>query len=81
MNETQKILEADIAITATAVRVPVFMSHSEAVNIETEKAVDVDMFRKLLTDFDGVTVMDDPAQRVSNSSICSWQRRCLCWSN
>ncbi len=59
--ETNKILEADIAITATAVRVPVFISHSEAVNIQTEKPISVDDVKQCLTDFPGVTVQDNTA--------------------
>ncbi len=59
--ETNKILEADIAITATAVRVPVFISHSEAVNIQTEKPISVEDVKKCLTDFPGVTVQDNTA--------------------
>ena len=61
INETQKILEADIAITATAVRVPVFVSHAEAVNIETETPLAATEVRALLAAFDGVTVEDDIA--------------------
>ena len=48
-----------IAISATAVRVPVFVSHAESVNIQTEKPVSVSEFRTLLTSFPGVTVFDD----------------------
>tara|TARA_B100001989_G_scaffold251905_1_gene232316 strand:+ start:2209 stop:3225 length:1017 start_codon:yes stop_codon:yes gene_type:complete len=62
INETQKILESSIAISATAVRVPVFVSHAEAVNIETQKPVDVATFKQLLADFPGVQVLDDPAE-------------------
>ena len=59
INETQKILETTIPITATAVRVPVFVSHSESVNIQTEDYVSPEKFRDLLFDFPGVTVLDD----------------------
>ncbi|MBE33336.1 aspartate-semialdehyde dehydrogenase [bacterium] len=59
INETQKILETEIPITATAVRVPVFVSHSEAVNIQTDKPVSVEKCRELLTNFPGVTVLDN----------------------
>lgn len=57
--ETQKIMEADIALTATCVRVPVFFGHSEAVWIETEKALAPDAARKLLKNAPGVTLLDD----------------------
>ena len=62
--ETQKILEADIAITATTVRVPVFVGHSEAVNVETEALLSVTEVRMLLDHFSGVQVVDDPEKGV-----------------
>jgi len=50
VNETRKIMEDDsIRVTATTVRVPVFYSHSEAVNIETEKKVTAEEVRKILS--------------------------------
>lgn len=64
INETQKILETEISITATAVRVPVFVSHSEAVNIQTEKPVSPEKFRELLTAFQGVSVLDDIQEKA-----------------
>jgi len=61
-NETRKILADDsVQVTATAVRVPVFRCHSEAVNIETEKELpDVAQIREILRKAPGVTVVDDP---------------------
>ncbi len=60
VNETRKIFEDDsIRVTATAVRVPVFVSHSESVNIETEKPIDPDDVRALLSKAPGVKVVDD----------------------
>lgn len=61
VNETRKILEADIRVTATTVRVPVFYSHSESVNIETEKKLTVAKARELLAAASGVELVDDPA--------------------
>ena len=62
VNETRKILEDDsIGVTATTVRVPVFYSHSESVNIETEKKITEDEVRELLSKAPGVTVLDDPS--------------------
>ena len=62
VNETRKILEDDsIRVTATTVRVPVFYSHSESVNIETEKKITQDEVRELLSKAPGVTVLDDPS--------------------
>jgi len=63
VKETQKIMGDDsIEITATCVRVPVFFSHSEAVNIETEKKLTADEARDLLRSAPGVRVIDDPAE-------------------
>ena len=56
--ETKKIISPDIDLTATCVRVPVFVGHSEAVNIEFEKPVTVKQARTALDDFDGVLVVD-----------------------
>lgn len=59
-NETKKILDPAIKLTATAVRVPVVGGHSEAVNIEFENDFDLAEVRKLLHDTPGVVVKDDP---------------------
>ena len=62
VHETRKILDdASIRISATAVRVPVFVGHSEAVWIETEKKLSADEARELLRKAPGVVVMDEPA--------------------
>ena len=61
MDETVKIMGADIAVTATAVRVPVFYGHSEAVNITFAGDMDADRARDLLAEADGICVVDDPA--------------------
>ncbi|MEE9355694.1 MAG: aspartate-semialdehyde dehydrogenase [Methylococcaceae bacterium] len=58
--ETQKILGDDkIKINATAVRVPVFYGHSEAVHIETKEKIDAKKARKLLNNASGVKVIDE----------------------
>lgn len=59
-NETKKILDPSINVTATAVRVPVVGGHSESVNIEFEKDFDLAEVRKLLHDQSGITLKDDP---------------------
>jgi aspartate-semialdehyde dehydrogenase len=64
VNETLKIMEADIRVTATTVRVPVFYGHAESVNIETGKKLVVDDARKLLKNAPGVKLVDDPAKGV-----------------
>ena len=62
VHETRKILgDASIRISATAVRVPVFVGHSEAVWIETEKKLSAGEARELLRKAPGVVVMDEPA--------------------
>lgn len=57
--ETQKILDPKIKVTATTVRVPVFISHSEAVNIEMGKKVSVKKAMNLLNNAPGIEVIDD----------------------
>jgi aspartate-semialdehyde dehydrogenase len=57
--ETKKILDRDIKLTATAVRVPVKGGHSEAVNIEFENDFDLNEVRKTLHEMDGVTLKDN----------------------
>ncbi len=59
-NETKKILDPSINVTATAVRVPVVGGHSEAVNVEFENDFDLAAVRKLLHDSPGITLKDDP---------------------
>ena len=59
-DETKKILDPAIKLTATAVRVPVVGGHSEAVNIEFENDFDLAEVRKLLHDTQGVVLKDDP---------------------
>ncbi len=62
IDETRKILRAPhIAITATAVRVPVVGGHSEAVNVEFENPFELFMVRNLLQAMPGVVVQDDPS--------------------
>lgn len=59
-NETKKILDPTIHVTATAVRVPVVGGHSEAVNVEFEIDFDLADIRKILHDTEGITLKDDP---------------------
>ena len=58
-NETKKILDKKIGLTATCVRVPVKTSHSESVNIEFENEYDLEMVRKILTNAPGCKVFDE----------------------
>ncbi|MEM1399442.1 MAG: aspartate-semialdehyde dehydrogenase [Pseudomonadota bacterium] len=59
--ETKKILDPKIKVSATCVRVPVFISHSEAVNLEFENDITVDAAREALREAPGVTVIDHRA--------------------
>jgi aspartate-semialdehyde dehydrogenase len=58
MAETKKILDPKIKLTATCVRVPVFIGHSEAVNIEFEKPISADEAREILRSAPGCLVID-----------------------
>lgn len=63
VNETRKIFEDDsIQITATCVRVPVVIGHSECVNIKTKKKISVARVRDLLSAFPTVKVVDNPSK-------------------
>jgi aspartate-semialdehyde dehydrogenase len=61
MVETKKILDSKIKVTATCVRVPVFIGHAEAVNIQFSKEVSANDARKILRDAPGVSVIDHRA--------------------
>ena len=62
INETRKILgKKEMNITATCVRVPVMVGHSESVNIEFDKKVNPAEVKDALRSFKGITVVDDPA--------------------
>ena len=56
--ETQKIMDKDIQVSATCVRVPVFIGHGEAVNIEFEKEISEDKVRETLKNSSGISVVD-----------------------
>ena len=57
--ETKKIVDKSIKVTATCVRVPVFIGHSEAVNIEFEEYLDESEAREILRTAPGIVVVDD----------------------
>ena len=61
MVETKKILDPAITVTATCVRVPVFIGHAEAVNIEFERPIDEDEAREALKNAPGIVVLDHRA--------------------
>ena len=58
-NETKKILDEKIDLTATCVRLPISVSHSESVNIQFEKSFTLEKVRDLLNSFDGCKVIDE----------------------
>lgn len=58
--ETKKILDPRIEVSATCVRVPVFVGHSEAVNVEFESPLGPEEAREILREAEGVVVVDDP---------------------
>ena len=65
IEETKKILEdAALKVTATAVRVPIFNSHSESVNVELVKPFEIEAVKALLKASPGIVLQDDPANSV-----------------
>ncbi len=60
-NETKKILDDKIDLTATCVRLPVLISHSESVNIEFEKSYSLEKVKEVLDNFEGCKVIDERA--------------------
>jgi aspartate-semialdehyde dehydrogenase len=70
VNETRKILgHPDLKVTATTVRVPVFDSHSESINVEFEKPFDIEELKQDLASFEGLILQDDPANNVYPMAI------------
>ncbi len=64
VHETVKIMgDPGIRVTATTVRVPVLVGHSESINVETERKLTADEARRILAAAPGVCVVDDPASR------------------
>ncbi|MEW6245220.1 MAG: aspartate-semialdehyde dehydrogenase [Nitrospirota bacterium] len=65
LNETRKIMgDPSIRVTATTVRVPVYVGHSEAVNIETERKLTANEARAILSTAPGVQLYDDPQRKI-----------------
>ena len=60
INETHKILDPNISVTATAVRVPVIGGHSESINLTLEKSFDLNEVKELLAHSKGIVLEDDP---------------------
>lgn len=64
VNETHKILDPAIKVTATTVRVPVTGGHSESINLELEKPFELEDIRKEIAAFPGAVVQDNPAMGI-----------------
>ncbi|MDR0401696.1 MAG: aspartate-semialdehyde dehydrogenase, partial [Endomicrobium sp.] len=63
-NETKKIIgDNSIEVSATCVRVPVFRSHSESVWIETEKPINPEKAKEILSNANGVSLFDEPSKQ------------------
>jgi len=60
--ETKKILDPSIEVEVTCVRVPVFNSHSEAINIEFHEPITADEAREALDEQEGILVIDRPQE-------------------
>jgi aspartate-semialdehyde dehydrogenase len=58
--ETRKIMHSEVSVSATAVRVPVYRAHSEAVWVETEKELSVAQVKEAITKGEGLELQDDP---------------------
>ena len=70
INETRKIFaEPNLPVTATTVRVPVFCSHSESVNVETEKKLSAQGAKDILRDAPGVFLVDEPENNLYPMAI------------
>lgn len=64
VQETKKILNKDIEISATCVRVPVFACHSESINVEFESPISAEQAREVLSDAEGILILDKPEEYV-----------------
>jgi aspartate-semialdehyde dehydrogenase len=72
INETRKILgDQSIRISATCARVPVFVGHSEAVNVQTRRPLSVERARELLEQAPGVRLLDDPQRAQYPSAVAA----------
>jgi aspartate-semialdehyde dehydrogenase len=62
--ETQKIMHADIQVSATCVRIPVMRSHSEAIWVETEHPLEVEDVQEAFRNAEGIILLDKPAEKI-----------------
>jgi aspartate-semialdehyde dehydrogenase len=61
--ETKKIMHTDAEVSATCIRIPVARAHSEAIWVETEEVLDIDVVRAAMEKLDGLTVLDNPSEK------------------
>ena len=73
-NETKKILDPNIEVVATAVRVPVIRGHSESLNVTLENDFDLEEIRQSLNQTPGIVVVDKPAQNKYPMPIDSYKK-------
>ena len=71
INETKKILDEKINITATAARVPVLRGHSESVNITFEKSFSIEEVKKTLENIRGIKLADNTSKNIYPTPITS----------
>lgn len=64
VNETKKIMDESIQVSATTVRVPVFYGHSEAINVETRKKISPSDARVIFSEAPGIQVLDNPGEKI-----------------
>lgn len=64
VEETKKILGKDVEVSATCVRVPVFACYSQSVNVEFEKPISAEQTREILSDTEGIAVLDRPKEYI-----------------
>ena len=69
IRETSKILDSNIKITSTTVRVPVSTAHSESLNIETEKPFEVDQIKNMMADSPGIVLEDKPEKNIYSLAL------------
>lgn len=63
-NETRKIMHSDLSVSATCVRVPVTRAHSEAIWVETEETIELDVLREAFRKAPGIVLQDEPSEQV-----------------
>lgn len=64
INETNKILDTDIKISATCIRVPVFACYSQSINIEFKDNIEIDNVEEILSDAEGILILDKPSDYI-----------------